>query len=446
LPNYWPLSEIDPAPGDPGALRGYAADLLRRAEGLRQVAALTDRNAADSGSTWIGLSGESFRATSAKSSAIARSLASKLEHAGQAVNTFADDLQRTQGELKRWRDTARIATQDRLKAETELSSGSGEPVRRVELQHIVNEANGKLGAARRDFAGSTSRFSDALRRCVAALEAIGPAAGDVVRRGNPSGLAIPKPTSKHVSVADETSLAGALYPNGTPTAADVKQGAVGDCWLLSALAAMAGSDDGRKKIMNMIHVNDNGTYTITFADLTAVTITGELYVDVDNKPVYAQAAGGQNDNWVQIIEKAYAARNAKGFPSLDGGDQDDALRILGGYKTTTLDLNPSFSFDPSDAEIVRAIRKALDAGKPVTASGPIKGGPHAWTITDVRDGFVHVRNPWGDGQDEKAFIDMLKGPLHFVGPYSTYKTDDPGTLRVPVKEFTNGFDNLEYAT
>jgi uncharacterized protein YukE len=448
LPNYWPLSDIDPAPGDAGALRGYAADLLRRAEGLRHVAAQIDRNAVDSGSTWIGSSGESFRAASARASAPARSLASKLEHASQAVRTFADDLQRSQEELKRWRDAARIATQDKLRAGAHLNDPALDPVTRADFYDKVNQADGKIFAQRRNFEGSVDRFNDAVRRCTAALVSIGVSTSGVARGPRAGDARSPKPFKPGtLHVADERGLSGTLYPSGAPSAADVTQGSIGDCWLMSALAAMAVSDEGRKKIMSMIRVNDDGTYTVTFADNEAVVVSGELYVDIKNDPIYAQGAGffGINESWVQIIEKAYAARSPKGFPSLDGGDQIDALKVLGGYKTATLDLNPSFSFDPSDADIIKAIRKALDSGKPVTATSHVEGGTHAWTITDVRDGFVYVRNPWGGNQNADNFAAVLKGPLHLPGSFADYTTADPGTLKVPVKQFTNGFDNLEYA-
>jgi hypothetical protein len=253
--------------------------------------------------------------------------------------------------------------------------------------------------------------------------------------------------------AGSVATDGWLFPDlsGLPALADVTQGNLGDCWLLATMAAMTQSDEGRKKLLQLVRENPDGTYTVTFADKTAVTVSSELYVDAAGNSLYANGRRMPDNTmalatWVQIIEKAYAARKKSGFGSLEGGDQRPAMKLLGGYKTKKLDLNPVFRRDPSDAEIVDVIHTQLDKGRPVTASSDLRDGYHAWTVYDVDDEFVYVRNPWGGDPNTQTVDPDITKALDLKNHPAAYPVPGVGGgLKIPIAEFTNGFNDVEYA-
>ncbi|MFO0879079.1 MAG: C2 family cysteine protease [Gemmataceae bacterium] len=134
-----------------------------------------------------------------------------------------------------------------------------------------------------------------------------------------------------------------LYLNGGPTALDIRQGAVGDCWLLGSLGAVVQqSPDAIRRIL--VDLGD-GTYAVRIQG-QFVRVDADLPVDLYDhgkpQPVFAYR-GGQM--WVAIIEKAYATvwDNTAGetwkndYLSLSGGYTDQALRAI--LETPT--YNPS---------------------------------------------------------------------------------------------------------
>ena len=100
-----------------------------------------------------------------------------------------------------------------------------------------------------------------------------------------------------------------LFKSAGPSADDVNQGAVGDCYFLAALADVAYNNPDY--IKSMIWSNGDGTYGVKFYDTTSklpvyVTVDGEL-----NQ--YAAGWGdqwtwyvtGNGAAWVSLVEKAY---------------------------------------------------------------------------------------------------------------------------------------------
>lgn len=74
---------------------------------------------------------------------------------------------------------------------------------------------------------------------------------------------------------------GSLWgTEGEPRLADVQQGAIGDCWWMASMGAVA--DDGPEVIMDMIEENSDGTSTVTFPDGQEVTATNDFPYDTTN--------------------------------------------------------------------------------------------------------------------------------------------------------------------
>ena len=117
---------------------------------------------------------------------------------------------------------------------------------------------------------------------------------------------------------------GSLFPH-TPTYTDVRQGVIGDCYLLASLGEAAIINP--KLITNMFIVNGDGTYTVRFyhnnvADY--VTVDSQLPATASGMYLYADL--GQNIHtagtplWVALAEKAYAQMDESGWLRADVGD------------------------------------------------------------------------------------------------------------------------------
>lgn len=108
-----------------------------------------------------------------------------------------------------------------------------------------------------------------------------------------------------------------------PNVLDIKQGFVGDCYLLAVLGSMAAY--APQMILNMM--KDNGTtVTVTFPGADPVTVSKKIPVDINGNE---RAAGGEL--WVQIMEKAYAAsglRKKLGYTKLTEKQKEIVDRIM----------------------------------------------------------------------------------------------------------------------
>ena len=128
-----------------------------------------------------------------------------------------------------------------------------------------------------------------------------------------------------------------LYgPSGAPTYQDVNQGYLGDCYFLSSLGEIALKDPSA--IESMITSNGNGTYGVRFmvdGQPDYVTVNSELpvmgagYQWANGSTL--EFANGNSDDWVALIEKAYAELNAQtNAPARHGAQQ--RLRFLRGHR------------------------------------------------------------------------------------------------------------------
>ncbi|WMX17290.1 C2 family cysteine protease [Aureispira sp. CCB-E] len=125
---------------------------------------------------------------------------------------------------------------------------------------------------------------------------------------------------------------------------DIKQGQVGDCYLLSALANL--TEDESSLIKEMIEEKD-GLYIVTLyqngipvqieVDKKLMVLHREypnLVGNIEKKDEYI-GASPVNDIWVAILEKAYAKLMAKGEftdERVTGGHAEAAMKVLLGNK------------------------------------------------------------------------------------------------------------------
>ena len=221
---------------------------------------------------------------------------------------------------------------------------------------------------------------------------------------------------------------GQLYVNGARYT-DVKQGYLGDCYLLAALGAVAKSSPAA--IQNMFLDNGDGTWTVRFffnglADF--VTVDRWLATDSRGRLVYdnfgAVAASAATELWLPLLEKAYAQWNETGktgrvapaFPpppppdnsyeAIEGGwMQDVNAQALG---------KPSSVYWRFDAGTKQTMIAAIQSNKAVTLStyrnayDGLVGG-HAYIVAGYNkatDKFT-LYNPWGNTHPNPLTLTQL---------------------------------------
>jgi len=122
---------------------------------------------------------------------------------------------------------------------------------------------------------------------------------------------------------------------------DICQGGVGDCWLLSAISALAEFDDAILKLFKNrrdLHLPPRdgfNKYTISLYDLRTwrpvdVVVDERLIWD-EQKSSLLGCTSAQGDLWPALLEKAVAA-HCGGWDQIDGGQCTHAWRMLTGCK------------------------------------------------------------------------------------------------------------------
>ncbi len=199
-----------------------------------------------------------------------------------------------------------------------------------------------------------------------------------------------------------------LFSQSGPSATDIRQGAIGDCWLLAGLTAIA-TDSPNTLHQNVVDFND-GTYGVAL---------GNRFYRVDNDlavasagsttPAYA-SLGAENSMWVAVIEKAFAhyRTGANSFASLEGGWSVDVNRAFGSATAGERDIT-SYA---NATDLANDIAARWNAYQSVTVgvlsgrwAGATNGVPlvmeHMYSVASiVRNAAgaitgIVLRNPWG---------------------------------------------------
>jgi hypothetical protein len=125
---------------------------------------------------------------------------------------------------------------------------------------------------------------------------------------------------------DEIKLFDTIDPN------DINQGALGNCYFLATLSALAEFPDRVMKVFNNKTINPSGAYSVT---LYIQGIPKEIVVDdcfpcLNNQPLFAKPVG--KELWVMILEKAWA-KCFKQYTIAEGGLPHQAMEHIVGAPT-----------------------------------------------------------------------------------------------------------------
>ena len=205
-------------------------------------------------------------------------------------------------------------------------------------------------------------------------------------------------------------------PNGARQA-DIDQGSLGDCWLLSGLGALAEDTRGLMK-QNVVDFHD-GTYGVHL---------GDSYYRVDNdlpvgsqttNPVYA-GLGAHDSLWVAVVEKAYAhyRSGANTYEDLSGGNSTSVYNAFG---STSSGSHPIQNYANASA-MANDVYTRWSTGQSVTVGIHQNDDPtnvplvenHMYMISSVTLAYgivtsITLRNPWGNDGGGSVDSDPFDG-------------------------------------
>lgn len=195
---------------------------------------------------------------------------------------------------------------------------------------------------------------------------------------------------------------------------DVRQGGLGDCYFLAALAEV--SVKNSSKIYSMFIVNGDGTYTVRFYNngkADYVTVDSYLPTDSSGRFVFANmgeyASNPYNKLWVALAEKAYVQMNECGWvrPSYNGGGQNTYIAISGGWIADALrqvEGTTAYAFaSTSTSTSFNSFMSAYNSGQLIgfaSKTNPTMAnvvGNHAYAVVGYDPVYrtVILYNPWG---------------------------------------------------
>ena len=373
----------------------------------------------------------------------------------------ADDDERRRAEEERKRRAAIAAEQERKRraaAEEKERLRKAEAEReRKRLTDIAAEEERRRKAveeeARRKAEEEAERLrkenaDDGLAACTRAARELmasvkGKADGsfcDADFEPGPRGLYIngkgPAPGEDAFSVASwRRPPSGAVLIAGTGSnahadATHIQQGALGDCWAISAMAVLAAGDVDRVAPLFMTPPNKQGAYVVRLfraGRWVPVVLDDRLPVrSSDGFDLIFARSRDLKELWPPMLEKALAKFYGS-YEGLSGGYVCDALVDLTGGAGETLPLHSSADADACAAakkeelwsrifaaskgggagsQAVTLLGCSSNAGKDTSSSkmGIVLG--HAYSILAVHevDGYrlLKLRNPWGSGVEWKG--------------------------------------------
>ncbi|XP_049291859.1 calpain-A-like [Anopheles funestus] len=286
-----------------------------------------------------------------------------------------------------------------------------------------------------------------------------------------ASIAMPRISAVRWKRPKEISPTARFFVDGA-SRLDICQGALNDCWLLTAAANLTAHPWLFKRVLPVDNSFSAEQYAgifhfrfWEFGQWVDVVIDDRLPTDTNGKLLFGRSANG-DEFWSALLEKAYAKFYGS-YGALDGGTAREAMQDLTGGLTEFYQPKKMVGREEQLWDILRSGSemgslfacnlKSDPTGENVaTKEGLLRG--HSYSITKVHTivGLVsdadhirllRVRNPWGTGVEwngrwsdkSREWKALSSGERKQIG----LTLENDGEFWIELNDFMKQFDRLE---
>lgn len=235
---------------------------------------------------------------------------------------------------------------------------------------------------------------------------------------------------------------------------DIKQGNLGNCYFLSALAAMTEYPKLVYQIFRTKDTSIKGYYEIClFIDGEwQIVILDDFFPVLEGTNKFKFAKPNGNELWVILLEKAWAKVNG-GYRNTISGKPNEALNALTGFPSERYNIH-----EMEEAEVWKLVLKA-DKSDNIMCTSTISDKSvvdmglvvlHAYTLVEthevaVKDQkvyLVRIRNPWGNKEWNGDWSDKSDKWTDELKKEVGFNDEDDGTFFMCISDYHRWFNYI----